>query len=44
MSRMTIRAGRLDDLPHLPALDASGDVHFRGAGMDLVADMPPDPP
>ena len=44
MSRMAIRAGRLDDLMHLPALDASGGVHFRGAGMDLVADMPPDPP
>ncbi|WP_195849227.1 GNAT family N-acetyltransferase [Arsenicicoccus cauae] len=41
---MTIRVARDDDLPLLPAIDASGGPLFRGAGMDLVADMPPDPP
>lgn len=44
MSRMPIRIARRHDLPLLPAIDASGGALFRAAGMDLVADMPPDPP
>lgn len=44
LKHIDVRLARPEDLPALPGIETSGDIAFRAAGMDLVADAEPADP